>query len=126
MKLRLILLLTLFISYFQVTAHDKITIRTKESFNAAREGKHHTTFDLIEVEDKNTLKEANRFIKDNAAYMSATLEGNIVHLDISSAQAQKVVYQKLFHLLGLQEIEILEGDAKGIYSVDEFLNLYEF
>jgi len=125
MKRRLTFLFILFISVFTLNAHDKITFQNKESFNSScGEGMLCSQFNLGEIKDKTDLKSANQFIKENPTLIKAERRDSQVGLTVFSTTESKIIYQKLFLQLGLQEIEILEGDAKGVYSVDEFLNLY--
>jgi hypothetical protein len=127
MKALLILFTVFVFNGLNVKAHDKITFKTKESFNQACEkGKFCTTFDLVKIEDNGNLSEAGKFIEQNSSLFQYTLEGTIINLHVLSNAPEKIIYEKLFYVMGLFEIEILEGDSKGTYSVEEFLNLYQF
>lgn len=127
MKSYLILFISFFLINVSSNAHDKIVFKTKESFNQSCESdKFCSQFDMLNSDDKESIKSASKFIKDNSTIFKATAEGTVINLQVLTPTPEKAYYEKLFHLLNLQEIEILEGDSKGIYSVDEFLSLYNF
>ena len=127
MKLFLILFTSFTISTLTANAHDKITFKNKESFNQSCEtGKTCTTFDLIKEIEKSELTNVGQWIKDNSSLFQYKVEGTIIHLQVLNPSPEKTIFEKMFHLMGLNEIEILEGDSKGVYSVDEFLSLYQF
>lgn len=127
MKSALILFISFFLLNTGLKAHDKIVFKTKESFNQSCEsGKFCSQFDMLNTDDKEAIKSTGKFIKENSKIFQASAEGTIVNLQVLASTPEKAYYEKLFHLLNLQEIEILEGDAKGIYSVEEFLSLYKF
>jgi hypothetical protein len=108
-------------------AHEKITFKNKESFNQACEsGKFCSTFDLISLSQGGGLKEAGQLVSDNPDIFQGSYDGTIVHLEILKSQPDRAIYEKLFYTMGLFEIEILEGEAKGTYSVEAFLDLYDF
>jgi hypothetical protein len=108
-------------------AHERIVFKEKKSFNQECEsGKFCSTFDLLKSEEKDKLSVAESMVRDNPEIFQGTKDGSIVHLKVLKNTDLRAIYEKLFATMGLKEIEILEGEAKGIYSVNEFLDLYEF
>lgn len=127
MKSILILFISFFLFQSGIKAHDKIVFKTKESFNRACEkGKFCSSFDLVALESKSDLSNTEEFIQNNSSVLKWSIQNTLVELEILSDQPQKVYYQKFFYTMGLHEIEILEGEGKGVYLVEDFLNLYDF
>lgn len=124
MKFQL-LLFTLFLAFSSSTqAIDKITLLNKESFNAPADNNNCSTFDLGTTQDDPSVKPVISWLDANSAILKYSLNATSMNLCLVSDKVEKVIYQKLFAKLGIHEIEILEGDAKGVYSIDDFLNLY--
>lgn len=127
MKSILFVFISFFLALNALKAHDRIVFKNKDSFNQSCEkGKYCSNFDLVKIESKSHLSSTEEFIQNNSSILKWTINETQVKLEITSDQPEKVYYQKLFQTMGLHEIEIQNGKNKGIYSVEEFLNLYEF
>lgn len=124
MKFQLLFLTLFLVVSSNIQAIDKITLLNKESFNAKSDLNNCSTFDLGASQDDPNLKPAISWMDANATILKYTLNSTALNVCLVSEKVEKVIYQKLFYKLGIHEIEILEGDAKGIYSIDEFLNPY--
>lgn len=120
-----ILFLTLFLVLSSnIQAIDKITLLNKESFNAQSDSNNCSTFNLGVTQEDASVKPALGWMDANSSILSYTLQSTSLNLCLVTEKVEKVIYQKLFYKLGIHEIEILEGDAKGVYAIDDFLNLY--
>lgn len=109
----------------QAQSIEKISIKNKESFlTSCENGKFCTEFSVGENPDKTALENYFNYVHVNAAFVSSTQNGNNIRLVVNGDKSERVVFQKLFYKLGVFEIEILEGNSKGTYSLDDFLNLY--
>jgi hypothetical protein len=124
MKFQLLFLTLFLVLSSNIQAIDKITLLNKESFNAKSDLNNCSTFDLGATTDDPYLKSTISWMDANSSILTYSLNSSALNICMLSEKVEKVIYQKLFYKLGIHEIEILDGDAKGVYSIDEFLNLY--
>lgn len=123
MKKQAILLVTLLISTLNLLAQDKVTINQKEDFNKTEENVIVSTIVLSDFPNGLPIA-AQQFLDNNAAFLTYKLEKNKIILSVNTDKNEKVVYMKFFYQLGIHEIHISKGKEKGIYTIEDFLNLY--
>jgi hypothetical protein len=125
MKFLFTLFTVLLLSNLQSQSIEKITFKTQKDFMFSCEnGKFCSSFSAGENPDQKALDNLTQYIQVNKTIMSSVQDASNILLTINGDKSERVVYQKIFYVLGVFQIEILEGDKKGIYYVDDFLNLY--
>ena len=87
-------------------------------------GKFCSSFNTGENPDPKAIENYSQYVQVNKTIMNSVQNASDILLTINGDKSERVVYQKIFYVLGVFQIEILEGDKKGIYYVDDFLNLY--
>lgn len=123
MKVLFATLFFLFISNLGVNAQDKVSFSKKETFNAS--DKNVAVSKIILTDFKNGLPEAARqFLENNSSFIAYTVKDNVLNLEVNLDKNEKVIYLKLFSQLGIHQVEIKKGKESGVYSIDDFLYLY--
>ena len=125
MKFLLTIATFLLLNNLQSQSIEKITFNSQSDFMASCDnGKFCSSFSVGENPDQKALDNYFNYAKVNSAAITTSQNATQIQLILNGDKSERVVYQKIFHVLGVFQIEILEGNHKGIYYVDDFLNLY--
>ncbi len=123
MRILFATLFFLLMSTLSTNAQDKVSVSKKEAFNDVT--KTEAVSKIILTDFPNGLTEAaKQFLENNNSFLTYSVDGNVLTLQLKLEKNEKVIYQKLFSQLGIHQVEIKKGKDKGVYLIDDFLNLY--
>lgn len=105
-------------------AQDKIAFRNKKSFHQNFEKtKFCSTFEIT-ISSADKLIEFESHIKDNPSVYELIKDGSTYQLKVITENFDKVYYDKLFYSFANFEFEIVKGNSKGVYTMEQFFKLY--
>lgn len=123
MKVLFSTLFFLFMSILSVNAQDKVSFSKKDAFNSLE--KNVAVSSIILTDFPNGLPEAaKQFLENNSSFITYTVKDNVLNLEVNLDKNEKVIYLKLFSQLGIHQVEIKKGKETGVYTIEDFLNLY--
>lgn len=123
MKVLYATLFLLLINSLGVNAQDKVSVSKKDSFNKIT--KTDAVSKIILTDFKDGLpSSAKQFLDNNSSFISYSVNGNELTLEVKIEKNEKVIYSKLFSQLGIHQVEVLKGKDKGLYTTEDFLNKY--
>lgn len=123
MKVLYATLFFLLISSLGVKAQDKVSVSKKDAFNSLSQTE--AVSKIILTDHKDGLPSAaQQFLDNNSSFITYSVKGNELTIQIKIEKNEKVIYLKLFSQLGIHQVEIVKGKDKGLYSIEDFLNKY--
>ncbi|MBX7051354.1 MAG: hypothetical protein K1X54_04905 [Flavobacteriales bacterium] len=101
-------------------AQHKVSVSAVSDFKTIRNGMVESTFVFDHELSASELAEFSEWTGSNAAVGTFNLSGRTLVTSIKADMNNSHIYGKMFHLLGVESLEVMVGGQKKVMDIDAF------